>query len=420
MNRKPKLAALAATIAWVQLLASPAALAAEGQQQSYNDAAKASDDASKSNTSSAVVYGAAAAVCAYSCAMSWSMGSQEGFCTEASLGAGVADALITQNLAGAMMSLGSFAMMSNMGKQGVNDVARVKIGNLGAKKGVNGAENDGVSMSCVSTVMNGGQAIMKGMAASDAKDTAAKNRQYAKDVAPKADNTPYTPNGTAGGTASGQAGSTSSGSSGGATTTAGLESTGSGACARTGGDFAASVSCAAASGMQIPGGVMDPRFGAALKNATGLDPNEFAKKVERDGASKAIGDAIASSFGGGSEVTARSGQIMAALERSVGYSEPGSVYAGGGGGKPAGGAPDDEFGKMMAGIMDQFGPKKPGEDKPKGVSELAFGKQGGDRYPASVAEDRRVSLFDRVTARYSRVTLRVLTQAQAPTLPPIH
>ena len=74
------------------------------------------------------------------------------------------------------------------------------------------------------------------------------------------------------------------------------------------------------------------------------------------------------------------------------------MYAAGGkGGAHAHASAEPDFGDLMKAFM----PKKDGEDRaPAGSSEANFGKAPAMNVANATAEDRKVSIFDRVTYRY--------------------
>ncbi len=97
----------------------------------------------------------------------------------------------------------------------------------------------------------------------------------------------------------------------------------------------------------------------------------------------------------------------------VGNSESAAMYAGGGGG---GGGSAEEAGPdmaaMMQGMMDQLNPNAKKKDAPTtGVNAVIFANQ--NRTPAAVAEDRKLSIFDRVTYRYYYVGRRIVLGEEA-------
>lgn len=387
----------------------------QGNVQQYCNAAKAADEAADSNQSAMMVHGAVAAVCGAAC-VGETTGVASMWCTGASVAGGVADAAITKQFSHAMMSLVSGAgalmgagdMMNEMGNKVVS-----KLGGPGdffkppLEEG--GAAND--AGSCVTAAMEGFTMFQRGSDASEQEDIAKKNRSLAAQYATPKENsaTMITP---APAVVMGAGSAGTSSTSGFQTISNVASSSGSekGDICNKGasGDFHAAIQCAVASDKTVPGFVNDPRFARDLAKATKMNPDDFAKKLSEN-PSAAMGAAFGSATGN-ADLGRKMGALYAGLQSQVVRADTGSAYAGAGGGRKGGGG-EPGFDKMFGDIMSQFGPKK-GEEKSPGVTELNFG--GPRRYPANVEEDRRVSIFERVAARYYHVSGRILAGPAGP------
>jgi hypothetical protein len=140
-----------------------------------------------------------------------------------------------------------------------------------------------------------------------------------------------------------------------------------------------------------------------------MDPSEFLRNAMNNGPGKAVGDAVTQSSGL-SENSAVQTQAAFSLAEKAGYDGAYGAYAGGGSGRRRGdGNSGPDMNQMMQGLLAQFGPKDSAKEAKTQAQQLKFGKNG-ERYPANVAEDRRISLFDRITHRYHLVKDRVITQ----------
>ena len=169
------------------------------------------------------------------------------------------------------------------------------------------------------------------------------------------------------------------------------------------------MQCAVASDPSLPGFVKDPKFPKEFKKDTGQDLANFLTK--NDSPTALMGSAMSNGFN-----PTQAGKLANALsemERNVGASGtevPSAIYASGGGGAGNGGGGEDPMAgmqDMMAGLMDQLNPNKKKEEQKSGVSAVIFANQ--TRSPASVAEDKKLSIFDRVTYRYYFVGKRIVT-----------
>lgn len=434
-----------------------------GLKQQYCDAATAQKKTSAANQVTAGIYGAAAAVCGVACfADKTPFGvHMQAACSVSSVAAGVGDIIQTQNFMGAMGSLysayravgdvkASLALLNAPGSApaaaagvpgvtgpGTDAVTGVTIeavpeagaaplegtvttsaenaGTSTSTSGTQATQAKGIKASCISAAIDVATAGMKLFSAKNASDAAEKNIENAQAVETSLASQPFSfsgPNGmgaTAGGTPGNQAGGT--GVSNTHLSSSDSSILGGDLCsaAKSTGNLSTALSCAAATGSSLPPITQDPRFGEMIKTATGMDPSEFLKKAMNEGPGKAASDGIVQGTGIEGNAAIQTRAALNALEEA-GYNAMNNshgAYAGGGGRRGGGSNPDPDLGQLMQGLMAQLNPKKPGETENSAHSLLKNWK-AGERYPANVAENPRVSLFDRVTSRYRAVLDRVI------------
>ncbi|MCM2323979.1 MAG: hypothetical protein NDJ90_12025 [Oligoflexia bacterium] len=371
------------------------------QLQNYCDAGKANEEAADANKSTAMVYTGAAALCTTACAMQWnpSAPAWEKACNVSSVGAAGYDFVKTKEFTSALGALGSFALQSAASKSATG-VSQMTIPFTQQK----------VAMSCISAGMHAVNAYMKNSAAEDERAAAKQNFALAQRVTESRGGVAF--NGTGGQTGSmdgsatgGSTGSLSKSSSGSADKTD--SNTTAKACSTSAktGDFQATIECAVATDPKLAG-MMGSEFGKSLQAVTGMNPSDFFKKVGEEGPSGALGGALGAQLN--AEGNARLSAILKGLEARVKAENPAYARGSGGGGGGSGGP--DPMDQMMASLMGNLLPKDKQEQK-TGVGELAFQSK---RFPANVAEDRRVSIFERITSRYHAVSPRVLIAPAPP------
>lgn len=426
------------------------------QRQQYCQAAKDSEKAAKANNSVMMIYSGVAAVCTTSCLLSFTVYATvaaEYACMASSLAGGVGDMMLTKDFMGAIGAVagvgggvfmkgglvashtaetaaaankallakdpalygpfinadGSLTGAAKAG-EGLSQSAQ-NAGGIAQEGASKASENDWGA--CLSAAGAGVQAFMKKTASDDAKKTADQNYKAAAKLQaqnPTAQLTGFSPATASGEGMEGSGGSGLGGGSG-ITDIAASESAGGGkdpcsAPGAGGGNFQATLQCALASDKNLPPMVKDPRFARDLTKATGMSPDAFLEKVSKDGPASAMAGGTGAALT--PEGVSKLGSLLAAIQDRTVNNETGYMYAGaGGGGRGRGGAEDPGFDKLFSGIMNQFGPQKGAENMPLGVKGVNFGNEP-KRFPANVAEDKRVSIFERVTARYHRVSDRIL------------
>lgn len=378
------------------------------QKLQYCQAAKSASDGADADSALWKVWAAVGVVCTYACVASFVGGpTSQYLCMGVSLAGGVTDAIVTKNFTSAMMAVGGVAA-------GFAVNSAVNGGKEVAKEGVKEApkKQDKDIGACLNAAMAALQAFMKYKSMQDSESTEQTNLASAKGL--------QAPTGTtADGAASYQAatggGVGTSGTSGnggvangniaGSSTLVGNTSNSSCAGLRSGSSSgSAIVQCATASDTTLPGFVNGSKF-----------PEEFQKDSGKSLASFLAGNGPpgpqmtgASTNGMSASQSATIASAIDGVAQSVGNSEYAAVYAGSGGG--GGGAGEDGGSDMAAlaqSLMDQMNPNgKKKEAASTGVSAVIFANRS--RTPTAVTEDRKLSIFDRVSYRYYYVGRRIL------------
>lgn len=435
---------LLATLCWV-LQTSPgladSSAGTGGLQDNYNSAASSQKNGANAEMVTGAVYSAASAVCVANCLTEYFEGTAP--CSASTMGAGASDAAASQQLAGFISQLpgsaslardgwkefgGSSESGSAQGTQGAGNSAAQSGGQGGGAGGSqagntassgNGAngqggqagkkgESSGKSEACFMGAVDALQSMMKYAGGKKQDEAANQNLASAKSVANN-DRSYYhfQPASSKGGSAPGAAGMSAATSGNPITGNTPGSNSASQNCAqaRATGNFASAVACAAATDPNLPPMVMNPGFPAALQQMTGMSPSDFIKKTLDQGPGKSIGDAVGQGAGLNAEGGARARALFAALEKK--YDEYGG-YTGGGGGRGGRGSrsAEPDFSQMLQGMMAQLNPQKEPTDTAANTQLLNNAK--GDRSPANIAEDRRISLFDRITLRYRTLSPRIL------------
>lgn len=284
----------------------------------------------------------------------------------------------------------------------------------GDQAGSQTASKGKTKTACFSAMINVATAGMKLFSAKQADEAAEKNIENASQLDHSTE--PFAFSGstsTSGARASGSLTSSggTSGQSRNSNSSDDSKGTGNDSCdsASKTGDLPSAVACAAANGDPLPPIVKDPRFGEFLKQTTGMDPSDFLKNAMNRGPGNTVGDAVTQGSGlsGNPAIQTRAAFSLA---EKAGYDGAYGAYAGGGSGRRRGdGNSEPDIGQLMQRMLAQFGPKGSAENAKTQANPLKFGKNG-ERYPANAAEDRRISLFDRITHRYRLVEDRVITR----------
>jgi hypothetical protein len=185
------------------------------------------------------------------------------------------------------------------------------------------------------------------------------------------------------------------------------------ASARKSSNLRGMLECAFKADPTLPPAVLTPGFQKDFERASGRNFGDFMK--EPKGAMSAA--ELATRTLGGAMSTPQIGRlanVIASLDQSLaGAGEAGNsaVYTASSAGSrsPASSDGEPDFNAILAGVMAQFNPQTgaPGSPQAKGVSAVAFAMR--DRAPASIAEDRQLGLFDRVTYRYIVVSRKMFS-----------
>lgn len=393
------------------------------QKTGYCAAAKGGKTAVPVKSTMVAVHTGVAATCFAACAYP---AAQAG-CTGADLGgsgaeiaadAGVAAALkqdvgktLSTSLPGAAISVGQKAATGAFSK-----------GSKAAEKGSDAAKKNKAS-ACISGALHSAQGIMQGVNIGTDKKNFDKNLTSAENLnsnsnentlAPVAPDVSFNQNSGGGNQALNQStAQTSFNKLSGTTSTNSTNSSCENAVKNA--DSVATLTCAAqAGGMNLPPEYSSQKFLDNVKNLTGMSLGEMAQKIANgadpaqlmsqalagtvDGASsqkiaallsKAESDlkSNASSNGSNPTMMASRGSASGATSNSESSSE----------------SPDDDLAKLMQELMSQVNPAD-GSTDPNATAELTpetieFKAYHG-RSPASVVDDPKLNIFNRVSIRY--------------------
>ena len=351
-------------------------------------AGAAADDASNKNTVAGMVYTGAAASCAVACYQAYYGGSMEPYCTEATMGAGITEAALSGDMMSAATSLSGPAMQMAMKDSGSTAAAAGSSAGKGSK------------FSCVTTAVDALQAANQFTNAGSNAAAAKQAYGNAASLASSSGSPTYSP-GNVGGSDSGAAAAGGSGGS--------IASTGSGgdACAigAQTGNPSAVLQCASSIGdPNLKAIVSNPNFLSGVRNATGMSPSDFFNKARDEGSGKAIAGALSGTASSG-DFMSKLGNVLVAAQKDATSRASNVGYASSGGGRAPASSKGKDMSETLAELMAKL-QQKPEEEK-KDENNLAFAFKG-ERYPANVAENRNVSLFERVTFRYYRAAPRLV------------
>lgn len=170
--------------------------------------------------------------------------------------------------------------------------------------------------------------------------------------------------------------------------------------------------CAASHNPSIPAIMGTPGFAKLVQKTTGMSLGDMMSK-DTGALANAVSQMVGDLPKDQAQTVATAFENMKSKVHSSG--DPASAYSGGAGGGGGSRASGTDPMQMMTDFMKDFVPGgAPGkDDKSSGLSAVAFANR---RSPASVTEDRTLSLFDRVTYRYHFVGKQMLTD----TLEPAH
>jgi hypothetical protein len=166
--------------------------------------------------------------------------------------------------------------------------------------------------------------------------------------------------------------------------------------AANGGNSQSFISCAVSNDPSLPRFVSHPDFVKDFPKLTGMSLDKFLNESQHP--SNSI---LAGMVGGGlnSPALAKLADVHRQMESySLNNNVAGSAYSRGGAAQANSGQSNEpDLGALMAGVLGQLNPQE-GEKSPGMARDIGFNILG--RSPAAVAEDRTVSIFDRITVRY--------------------
>jgi hypothetical protein len=347
-------------------------------------AAATSRTAVKADKDLTALWGAVAGVCAVACVSSMAgIGTNQYVCAGANIAGTIADGVISKNFASALMSGAMGVGTSLITNQMASGVAKA-----GTKPKDYGA--------CLSAASAAYQAHGKYQAIQSDEDQEKTDLQQAvKDnslpgTAPFIANSALTDPGATAGSSGATANTTLPTTP--STTSAILTSAAACNGPATSGVM---IQCAMASDASIPSFVGSQQFQNELVKNSGGDLASLA--------GKSAGAAIMTAAGGAlsPDQLKTLASAVKGMEQSFASQVASAQYSSGGSGGTAGAGDggDPNMTKMMSTLMGQFMPKNAdGTEQKSGMAMVIFANQ--KRSPASVAEDKTLNLFDRISYRY--------------------
>lgn len=368
------------------------------QKLQYCQAAQSAQDAANADDILWKVWAGVGVICATECGISLGginpyTSYTQFICTGVSVGAGVTDAVMTKNFANALLGVlgGGGGLAANYMFNGSSDSGK-DAANAGKDSAKNNKKDFGACLAAVTATVS---AVTKGMDEGSQKKSVQSNLQSALSVSSQAPAMgagaePQAPGLAAQGGA--QSGNLSENPQAQPTTAANTSVSGTCSGAATSGMLGAAISCATAMDSTLPPFVSTPQFPANFQKIAGQPLGNFMGNASSP--AQGMMGAMA-----GELSPSQQAQLASALSaiQPVDNGED-SYYAGGGGGGGGGDSADNGVGDMMNNFLGQLMPKKPGAASSSGVNAVAFANQ--HRSPASVVEDRALSIFDRVSYRY--------------------
>lgn len=435
------------------------------QWKEYCQAAFTAKEAHQANKSLVMVYAGVAAVCTTACVTSFfaPIPLTGTLCMGATAAGAVYDVVKTKQYTSAITSIGalgaSLLLNNSLNKDtptsGSNSQGQTTGGEGGTPSDAGPKPPEQPSKkdigSCIQAAVAGVQAFMKHSAAKTDEKTANLNLDHAESLKAQAmdyiailrnpgdPHSPQNPNASGSTAPRVQTGLTSSQNQGNLNRFTlssnnnkkggGIYTSGS-SCQKAASamDFKSQLNCAISANPRLPKAARDPRFPEAIRTATGLNPNDFAREVNRSGPAGAIQKA-GNSFGPANpDGTKILGSALKNLESSFGDgSEPSSLYASGSSGGSSGAAStaaassqDPNINQLISDVMDKLLPKNAGEnsdstsadsqlEKRDSEGNLILGQNALDRnLSTDKTEELKLSLFIRVSKRYFLLTPQIL------------
>ena len=378
----------------------------QGQLSQYCDSSQSASQGSDVDSSLYKVWGGVATICTTACVSPNPAGQVGSACKWSDRAGAGTDAVATKSYSTALTSIATGQVSSQVsksmsgGQQTSQNSSQQPNGTPTPKK------PQSRLTSCVNAASSTMQAVSKYKSAKSASQSAAANTSAAKDLASSDTAVSNDPNekssgATAGGEESGRGGLSENQSG----ATAAINSASICATASATGQAAATIQCAVANDPTLPAYVATPQFLNDYKAATGgQDFSNFGSDPNQDAAS-AIGQAASGGLDGNTAT-----QVAVAM-RTIGggqapsYESAPYVANGGGASAPAAANDANDMTKVAQALMEQMqgGPTTNNQQASQsGIQAVAFANQ--TRSPASIPEDKTLSIFDRVTYRYLYTT----------------
>jgi hypothetical protein len=375
------------------------------QLQPLCEAARKAEKAAKNQQILAGIQAAVTATCTAACLAAHNIGPvANGWCTTAASGAGAYSFIKAKEVLEKIMALTGPAIMVAGGGESAFDFKTV-----GDKPGADGKPpaKTQSKASCFTAALSAVSTYMSYDGAKQSKETAKQNRKAANSLRGSMRSNISLASVSAAG------GQQISGSTGGNAQAklAGRkaldsDSSGGGLDPCDGpSSFGANVSCALSQpGNQLPPFVSSPDFQDVLEKLSGVSGDRLMGLNNPQSIMQAaLGRTLTPQ---GQDQFA---SILKDVEASIGQSEAASAYAGGGGGRKSGG---DSGLPDINSFIDKLIPGEGQTDAAaNGVNEVEFGPGREIASRAGDEEDRRVSLFSRVSGRYRLTVSRVNSRA---------
>lgn len=406
-------------------------LAHNTQKQPYCSAAKSAEEAANANGVVWKVYAAASAVCTTACVASMtSFGAdwQGWACRGSAIGASGLDAIKTQQYMSALQNIavgGASYFLFNRTSSSASKTASEASNDGTSASGASQASNGGTSASggnadissCITAASTAFSAYTKQQDAANAAQTMKANLANVQALgsmtatgAPltlsaqgQSQNQPLS-NGTA------LSGNTSV-ASGNPVNLSPAAAAACGSASSSPGNTQSAIQCAAAMDSALGAVVSNPQFPSAFQKAAGMPLSNYLASAGGAMPNGAIAAGTAGMLNpDGMGKVAGAVASLAPAGAVSGIYDAGGYAGGGPGGTPGIGGGGNDVSAMVSQLLGQFMPKKPGVASQSAATNVKFGTSLLGRDPASasaLAEDRSVSLFDRVTSRYFSVTPRL-------------
>ncbi len=384
------------------------------QRLQHCQAAKSAQEGADADNALYKVWAGVAAVCTGACVSSFAGGpAGESACTGSAVAGAGTDGVVTKNYASSLQQIGGIglaAATTELTKDTVKEGAEE-----GAKQGVEqGTKKTKDIGSCMNAATATTQSVSKFKSLEGQKETVKSSLESARSVTSTQGTAVADGSGisqsqaaTAGGgpSADGSLGGPSGGpSDGGSSNPCAGQLSGRSTPAST-------LQCAIARDPNIPRFVTTPKFAKEFQDRTKTSLGDFLNK--NDPPALAIGQAVRSGLNGAQNAKLASALTDVQQNVSADYSTysshggDGSQYEGGGGNSGLSNGDDDlNLGGLLSGLQDKLNPNQKPNEKSTGVSAVIFANQ--TRSPAAVAEDAKLSIFDRVTYRYYYVGRRIV------------